>query len=93
MYDRVKYDIIRNEIFELEPSAVHHELVVFYNGLKEQEDECLLRLSDAFEKEHRTDADIEVRVKMLNINHGRNKDLMRKCKPLEEYAWFISISA
>ena len=26
---------------------------------------------------------------MLNVNYGRNKDLMDKCKPLAEYAWFI----
>lgn len=32
---------------------------------------------------------IEVRVRMLNVNHGRNKELMERCKPLEEYAWFI----
>jgi hypothetical protein len=26
---------------------------------------------------------------MLNVNHGRNNELMNKCKPLSEYAWFI----
>lgn len=65
------------------------KLVVFYNGLKEQRDETILRLSDSFEEKHRNEADIEVRVRMLNVNHGRNKDLMDRCKPLAEYAWFI----
>ena len=27
---------------------------------------------------------------MLNINHGHNKELLTACKPLEEYAWFVS---
>ncbi|HCM91824.1 MAG TPA: hypothetical protein DIS78_04585 [Lachnospiraceae bacterium] len=65
------------------------KLVVFYNGLKEQADESILRLSDSFDKGHRNEADIEVRVRMLNVNHGRNKELMDRCKPLAEYAWFI----
>ena len=65
------------------------KLVVFYNGMKEQADETILKLSDSFDKKHRNEADIEVRVRMLNVNHGRNKELMDKCKPLAEYAWFI----
>ncbi len=26
---------------------------------------------------------------MLNVNYGRNRELMERCKPLGEYAWFI----
>lgn len=26
---------------------------------------------------------------MLNINEGRNADLMRRCEPLAEYAWIV----
>ena len=33
--------------------------------------------------------DIEVKVRMININHGHNQSLMDKCSPLAEYAWFI----
>ncbi len=64
------------------------KLVVFYNGLKEYADETMLRLSDSFDK-NREEADIEVKVRMLNVNHGRNKELMDRCEPLAEYAWFI----
>ena len=64
------------------------KLVVFYNGLKEYADETILRLSDSFD-ENREEADIEVKVRMLNVNHGRNKELMDRCEPLAEYAWFI----
>lgn len=38
----------------------------------------------------KADPDIEVKVRMLNINYGHNKELLSSCKPLEEYAWFIS---
>lgn len=27
---------------------------------------------------------------MLNINYGHNKELLTACKPLGEYAWFVS---
>ncbi len=33
--------------------------------------------------------DIAVRVRMININYGKNKELLAACKPLEEYAWLI----
>lgn len=64
-------------------------LVVFYNGQREVEDEKILRLSDAFDEKNKDKADIEVTVKMLNINSGHNNKLMNSCKPLYEYSWFI----
>ncbi len=36
------------------------------------------------------DPDIDVRVRMININYDHNQDILEKCKPLEEYAWLIS---
>jgi len=65
------------------------KLVVFYNGSQSVEDEIILRLSDAFDKSVRDEADVEVRVRMLNINFGHNKKLLEACKPLMEYSWFI----
>ncbi len=65
------------------------KLVVFYNGGRDIDDEVMLTLSDSFDEGHRQEADIEVRVRMLNVNRGRNKGLMEKCRPLWEYAWFI----
>lgn len=65
--------------------------VVFYNGDKEIPEEQILRLSDAFEnKAHK--ADIELTVKVLNINYGHNLNLMKQCKILKEYAEFVSIT-
>ena len=49
-------------------------LVVFYNGTVDQPDEKILRLSDSFPKDK--NSDIEVRVRMLNINYGKNRKLM-----------------
>ena len=62
------------------------KLVVFYNGTQEMDD-TILRLSDAFEGD--IESDIEVRVKMININYGKNHELMKACQPLAEYSWLV----
>ncbi|MCM1539504.1 MAG: hypothetical protein NC254_14040 [bacterium] len=67
--------------------------VVFYNGEKEIPEEEILRLSDSFESGRAdTQADIELTVRMLNINHGHNRELMEKCKVLREYAVLVELS-
>ena len=57
------------------------QYIVFYNGDDKHEDEEILRLSDAFVATERTEG-YEWTARMLNINYGRNKKLMEKCKPL-----------
>lgn len=64
------------------------KLVVFYNGVKTKKNQ-ILRLSDAFPLELKKESDIEVKVRMININYGYNRRLMEECKPLAEYAWFV----
>ena len=61
------------------------QCVVFYNGTKEMPDEQVLKLSDAFENQ-KVKADDELTVRMLNINHGHNELLMKKCRTLDEYS-------
>ena len=63
------------------------KLVVFYNGEKDQPDETVLRLSDAFPEG--AEADVEVVVKMINVNQGRSPNVMENCQPLKEYAWLM----
>lgn len=61
---------------------------VFYNGEMEQQDELILKLSDMFEV--KTDnPQLELKVTMLNINYGRNKELLQSCKSLQDYAIFV----
>lgn len=65
------------------------KLVVFYNGTEGNQD-TVLSLSDAFCAEGESiEPDIEVRVRMININYGQNHKVMNACKPLAEYAWLI----
>ena len=66
--------------------------VCFYNGLRDQEDKTILRLSDCFKKIPQLNIrpSVEVTVTMININYGRNSELFAKCKPLSDYSWFVA---
>ena len=66
------------------------QCVVFYNGIKEMPEEQTLKLSDAFENKT-VAADVELTVRMLNINYGHNKCLMEKCRVLEEYSKLAAV--
>ena len=63
---------------------------VFYNGTKEQPDETILQLTDAFESvsDNRQPC-LQCTAVMLNINYGHNLALMEKCQRLKEYSIFV----
>lgn len=62
--------------------------VVFYTGTKDQPERQILKLSDAFQKEV-TVPELELKVLMLNINSGKNKELLEKCRTLKEYCIYV----
>ena len=69
------------------------QCVVFYNGERDIPEEEILRLSDSFEGgKQDVWGDVELTVRMLNINHGHNRGLMEKCQVLREYAVFVEVS-
>ena len=48
-----------------------------------------LKLSSAYE--HLAgEPDLELKVLMLNVNEGHNKDLMEQCQTLKEYAIYVA---
>ena len=61
--------------------------VVFYNGMADEPDRQILKLSDAFQT---AGGCLECEAVMLNINYGHNQELMEKCRRLEEYAVFVA---
>ena len=63
------------------------KLVVFYNGKDQLDNEMVLWLSDSYPDGPK--GDIEVSVRMININYGENREILEACEPLEEYAWII----
>ena len=64
--------------------------VVFYNGTEKEEEERVLCLSDAFPEDKRAEADVELKVHLLNVNMGSERKLMDACRPMYEYAWLVS---
>ena len=66
-------------------------LVVFYNGQekKRNEEMCILRLSDSYERPEKEPA-LECRVQVINVNYGKNRDMMEKCPKLYEYSYLVA---
>ena len=62
------------------------KFVVFYNGMETTEDSYVMRLSDCFMTKG---SDLKMQVKAYNINYGRNRELMEKCKTLQDYSVLI----
>ena len=64
------------------------EFYVFYNGDAPFPAEVTMKLSDAYLE--KTDAPmLELVVKVININLPVNHELLKQCRPLYEYSWFI----
>ncbi len=65
------------------------KFMVFYNGTDDVEDSMELKLSSAYE--HLAgEPDLELKVLMLNVNEGHNKELMEQCQTLKEYAIYVA---
>jgi hypothetical protein len=71
------------------------EFFVLYNGAAPYPNEEELRLSDAFEKTgligipEKQNPALELTVKVININRGRNEGITGKCRTLSEYSAFV----
>ncbi|MCL2411085.1 MAG: Rpn family recombination-promoting nuclease/putative transposase [Treponema sp.] len=86
----------KNLYSEKQLSIPWPEFYVLYNGEKPFPDEKILRLSELFENPQdlglpkRTTPLLELEVKVLNINEGRNEELLNRCKKLSEYTTFMA---
>ena len=65
--------------------------LVFYNGKEEREERSVLKLSDSFEYAgtRKEEPNLELKVLVLNINQGKNKELLEVCRTLREYMIFV----
>jgi transcriptional regulator of heat shock response len=64
------------------------EFIVLYNGKEEFPDEKIIKLSDAFEHSELSKGlqHLELQVRVVNINKGRNPEIEKKCEALSSYA-------
>jgi hypothetical protein len=87
----------KDEYRELMFTLQRPKFIVLYNGPDEMPDDVqILRLSDMFAERKPEDGvaddgviDLELTVKMYNINRGRNENMVKRCARLYEYSIFI----
>ena len=61
---------------------------VLYNGRLDKPDKLFLKLSDAFD----TQSDgLECTATMLNVNYGKNENLLKACKSLQDYSMYVKL--
>jgi len=71
------------------------EFIVLYNGIDEYPDYSELKLSGAFlnvdgiKPAGIDKIPLELIVQVYNINHGHNPEILKKCKTLDNYSFFI----
>ena len=63
--------------------------VVFYNGVRKQEEIRKFRLSDMFATEDKS-GEFEWTATAINVNYGHNEILQKKCKALYDYGVYIN---
>ena len=66
------------------------KFVVFYNGRENIQDRTEGRLSDAYERIS-GEPDLDLKITILNINEGHNKELAEKSPTLHEYMLFVDM--
>jgi hypothetical protein len=93
VYEKILGD---KNIYTTKPvSLPRPEFFVLYNGTSPCPDETTLKLSDLFQSgaslglPEKVNPALELVVKVININHGRNEDILRRCKTLGEYSAFV----
>lgn len=63
--------------------------IVFYNGTENQPSRKYMRLSEAFEGALE-EPELELVVTVLNINPGKNEELLKQCQVLKEYVQYTT---
>ncbi|MBE5830358.1 MAG: hypothetical protein E7306_01300 [Butyrivibrio sp.] len=63
--------------------------VMFYNGTDEMPEEMTYRLSELYQNLSES-PNLELTVKVLNINQGMNPSLMQSCRKLNEYSMYVA---
>ena len=70
-------------------AEIRQNIMSRYTENKEEPDEAVI-LAEVEKIFAKASPDIEVKVRMININHGHNMKMLSECKPLGEYAWFVA---
>lgn len=63
--------------------------IVFYNGQEDAEERFEYNLSDAYISKT-NNPELELKLTVFNINVGKNKELLKHCKTLNEYSQYVA---
>ena len=63
------------------------KFIVFYNGVTQQPERMVMKLSDSFQCAE--DVNLELIVTQLNINPGHNDELVKGCPSLYQYMCYV----
>lgn len=66
------------------------EFIVFYNGPGNKPPEWEMKLSDAYITAP-SEPNLELKVRVININYLENPEFLSKCQPLKEYSAFVEM--
>jgi len=93
VYEKIVY---RKKLYQTKLEKIPSpEFIVLYNGNEDYPDYKELKLSDAFKdieglKLSDDVIPLELIVKVYNINHGHNPEMLKKSENLDEYSIFIN---
>lgn len=87
LYKKLVKDIDLSNRKHIKIPTPHY--IVFYNGTEKTEEVFYQKLSEAFADGN--EGCIELVVKVININYGKNMELMERCRTLSDYARFVAI--
>ncbi len=65
------------------------QFIVFYNGTADEPDESYVSMNDAYVGQILGTPSLDCSARLLNINYGHNKELMAKCRKLQEYSILV----
>jgi len=76
------------------------QFFVFYNGKRNYEKDLILKLSDSFMSYKNNTPDkmskksgsyMEITIRMININHSKNHEILAKCNIIRQYSIFSEL--
>lgn len=67
------------------------KFIVFYNGQEDFPKEKILKLSDLYQEQEGM-AELELTVRVININPDKKHEILEKCEVLKEYSQFVEIT-
>ena len=80
---------MRSNAVDIRLFAKEPEFYIFYNGKQPYTTKSVLKLSDSFTQTHDEYA-LELSVKVVNINYDKASEILKRCKPLEQYSLFVN---